>query len=470
MKAYHSLTLALLFTLFCGQIIGQYGIYTPIKINTVPNSEYLHKPLAYNDSLVKKETVLNKMDAREFYAGVNYSVWSVMSSGRVYFDGKLTAYLNSVLKKLLTNRMDLLSKIKIYAVKNSSINAVCYPDGHVFVNTGLLTVLENEDQLAFIIAHEIVHYLKTHTKNSISKKILINSADANDKNSAASTYRSLKFSRENEFEADASGLQLLINSPYDASVSGRALELLEKDIQNFIPNFPSVFNNSIFTFDSALLINNADSAWLSKLKKDTDDNEFIFNNKEDIFSTHPDMEKRILALAEVLKSVEYKKPSSTITTSEFTEIKSIAEHELINNLYSFGNYTLGLYYCLKFSAKDKNDPYYHIYLLKNLHMVAYLKSVDQLEKTMTDIGYSNENGINITHYYLSKLSATDLRKMAYGYMKNHSEALNPFEDYVFYQALLTESYLGKEAAYSYYTKYSTTYPNGKYITIVKKKQ
>lgn len=470
MKLPYSLAAVLMFVLFCEQLLGQQGMYTPIKVNTTPTTGYFQQPLSYNDSLINNETVLNKKDARDFYAGVNYSVWSVMSSGRVYFDGKLTYYLNSVLKKLLINRSELLPQIKIYAVKNSSINAVCYPNGYVFVNTGLLAVLENEDQLAFIIAHEIVHYLKTHTKNSLSKKILLKSAEENDGNSAASAYRSLKFSRENEFEADASGLQLLINSPYNASVSIRALELLEKDVQNFTPNFSSVFNNSVFTFDSALLVKNADSAWLNKLKKDTENDDFIFNSKEDIFSTHPDMEKRILAIGEVLKSVEYKKPSVPTSTTEFNEIKNIAEHELVNNLYLFGNYTLGLYYCLKFMNKDSDDAYYHIYLLKNLHMVAYLRSVDQLEKTMTDIGYTDEKGINITHYYLSKLSSTDLRKMAYGYMKNKSEVLSSYEDFVFYQALLTDSYLGKEAAYSYYTKYATTYPNGKYTTLVKKKQ
>ncbi len=41
-------------------------------------------------------------------------------------------------------------------------NAVTYPNGYILLTTGMLGQIENEDQLAIILAHEIIHYARQH--------------------------------------------------------------------------------------------------------------------------------------------------------------------------------------------------------------------------------------------------------------------------------------------------------------------
>jgi predicted Zn-dependent protease len=43
------------------------------------------------------------------------------------------------------------------------MEAYAYPNGYCFLTTGILNRIENEDQLAMIIAHEMVHYVRQHT-------------------------------------------------------------------------------------------------------------------------------------------------------------------------------------------------------------------------------------------------------------------------------------------------------------------
>ncbi len=465
-------SIAFVFALFCSLLLwGQQNIYEPLKNNTAGPKAIYDSPFGNIDSIVKAEKVLNSENAKSFYSRSNYAVWSILSSGKVYFDGTLTDYLNGIVDKLLKSKPDIRSKIKVYAVKNSSVNAITYPNGYVFVNVGLLATLKNEDQLAYILAHEIVHFAKEHAKQSFGKEIFVSEAENGFENKNASAYRHLKYSRENEFESDAAGLQLVINSPYNAEMAKEALRFLDNsDSLIFTPNFEEIFNNAIFKVDTAWVASAADSIWKNKFIKQNKNKEYVFYDKqEDIYSTHPDIEKRVLAITEILKANEYKSPANS-STEGYKAIKEIAEHELVYNLYTNESYTISFYYCLKYSSLYPNDAYYHIYLLKNLYMLGYLKSVDQLDESISDYGYSSERGINITHYFLASTNSTELKKMAYGCMKQYADNLGKNEDFLFYQALLTDTYLGKEAASAYYIKYANAFPNGKYIAFVKRKQ
>lgn len=54
---------------------------------------------------------------------------------------------------------------RFYVIDDPSFNAFAYPDGSVFVHTGLLETIENEAQLAAILGHEIAHVTHEHGLN-----------------------------------------------------------------------------------------------------------------------------------------------------------------------------------------------------------------------------------------------------------------------------------------------------------------
>lgn len=95
---------------------------------------------------------------------------------------------------------------------DSSINAFAIPGGYVFVYTGLLKEVENTAELAGVLAHEIGHITSYHSADRlVAGEVtgLVNQILFGDESTIAKAAASLlenlaflKFSRNNEFEAD----------------------------------------------------------------------------------------------------------------------------------------------------------------------------------------------------------------------------------------------------------------------------
>lgn len=53
-------------------------------------------------------------------------------------------------------------RFRFYVIENPTFNAFALPNGMVFVHTGLLTMLDNEAQLAAVLGHEVAHATYEH--------------------------------------------------------------------------------------------------------------------------------------------------------------------------------------------------------------------------------------------------------------------------------------------------------------------
>jgi len=60
-------------------------------------------------------------------------------------------------------------EFRFFVVEDPEINAASLPDGTLLINTGLLGVLENEAQLAFVLSHEMGHVLQVHYRREIEE-------------------------------------------------------------------------------------------------------------------------------------------------------------------------------------------------------------------------------------------------------------------------------------------------------------
>lgn len=125
-------------------------------------------------------------------------------------------------------------KWTIFVLRDPDINASVLPNGYVFVNTGLLNFAHNDDQLAFILGHEIAHALLSHSAEALSRTQLLDylliaamgffwsflgdgiaivTSWYFDK---CATYMiHLPFSRAQETEADVVGLKMAAKACYD---------------------------------------------------------------------------------------------------------------------------------------------------------------------------------------------------------------------------------------------------------------
>jgi predicted Zn-dependent protease len=93
---------------------------------------------------------------------------AVKTSPNVVRDEKLNAYVSSVICKLAG---DYCPSIRVYIIDTPAWNASAAPNGMVQVNTGLLLQMKNEAQFAFVLGHEITHYVNRHVLEEMQKRV-----------------------------------------------------------------------------------------------------------------------------------------------------------------------------------------------------------------------------------------------------------------------------------------------------------
>ena len=82
----------------------------------------------------------------------------------LYQDPLLEDYLNQVAGRLAPPEVkgQEAIRLRVYAIKDPTLNAFTYPTGSIYVHTGLLARLENEAQLAVVLGHEETHATHRH--------------------------------------------------------------------------------------------------------------------------------------------------------------------------------------------------------------------------------------------------------------------------------------------------------------------
>src|ERR1700752_2958993 len=84
--------------------------------------------------------------------------------GLVLADEAANAYLTRIGKSLIPRGLTLENvSWKFRALRDPQPNAFALPNGSIYVTTGLLSLIDNESQLAAIIAHELTHVMRRHT-------------------------------------------------------------------------------------------------------------------------------------------------------------------------------------------------------------------------------------------------------------------------------------------------------------------
>ena len=120
-----------------------------------------------------------------------------------------------------------------------TINAFALPGGQIFITMALLTRLETEGQLAGVLGHEIGHVVARHSAERIAKALFqqgltgafaigTGSMDAAQISNMVGQMLMLKYSREDEYEADDLGVRVMAEANYDPRAMVGVMRILER--------------------------------------------------------------------------------------------------------------------------------------------------------------------------------------------------------------------------------------------------
>ena len=160
-------------------------------------------------------------------------------------NAELNAYITLIGSGLAAQPQAAKYPYTFKVVNDTSINAFALPGGPTFVNIGLISAVDNEAQLAGVLAHEIAHVALRHGTNQASKAYLIQLPALLASKAAGSGSMLgqlsqlgiglgansvlLKFSRTAENQADLLGAQIAAQAGYNPVEIARFFQKLESD-------------------------------------------------------------------------------------------------------------------------------------------------------------------------------------------------------------------------------------------------
>ncbi len=274
-----------------------------------PGTKAADTPIPQKDNPDVKQGSEADVDAignRNVGKGVNfYSLEKEIAMGKAYAqeversakmvdDPVVTEYVNRVGQNLVRNS-DAKVPFTIKVIDSDQINAFALPGGFFYVNSGLILRADSEAELAGVMAHEIAHVAARHgtrneTKGEIAQMATIPLILLGPGGWAgygiyeglnfAIPMSFLKFSRDNEREADYLGLQYMYKAGYDPNAFVTFFEKVEAEEKRQPGTVPK------------------------------------------FFSTHPPTPERVVNIQKEISDVLPAREQYIVTTSEFDTVKA----------------------------------------------------------------------------------------------------------------------------------------------------
>jgi predicted Zn-dependent protease len=218
----------------------------------------------------------------------------VERSSKLIDDPVIVEYVNRVGQNLVRNS-DARVPFTIKVIDSDEVNAFALPGGFFYVNSGLIMRAQEEAELAGVMAHEISHVIARHGTKQATKGEMMQLATIPlmllgpggwagygiyQALQLAIPLSYLKFSRDDEREADFLGLQYMYKAGYDPNAYVTFFERIQADEKRRPGTIPK------------------------------------------FFSTHPPTPDRIAAAQKEIARILPEKDEYIVTTSEFDQVRA----------------------------------------------------------------------------------------------------------------------------------------------------
>lgn len=180
---------------------------------------------------------------------------NLSTSGRIVTDPALNDYVRKVTCRL---SVEYCKDLRLYIVQTPHFNASMAPNGTMQVWTGTLLRVQNEAQLAYVLGHEMGHYIRRHSVQrwrSIRNKTdsmafftvttrMAGLGFMGDLADMAAMASVMAFSRDHERESDDIGFDMMVRAGYAASEAPKIWVALEEERTAAGAGNPSLFLSS----------------------------------------------------------------------------------------------------------------------------------------------------------------------------------------------------------------------------------
>jgi len=180
-----------------------------------------------NEFTGKKQHISLTTD-EEIAIGLQSAPQMSQQHGGLYPNEKYQQFIDKVGRKLVTSSIarETPYQYEFHLLKDgNTINAFALPGGQIFITYALFSRLENEDQLAGVLGHEIGHVVGRHSaermaKQGLTQGILSGVAVGFDPSTAEGAAAianviNMSYGRDDELESDNLGVEIMIDAGYN---------------------------------------------------------------------------------------------------------------------------------------------------------------------------------------------------------------------------------------------------------------
>ncbi|HVO62399.1 MAG TPA: M48 family metalloprotease [Terriglobales bacterium] len=221
----------------------------------------------------------------------------------------VTNYINEVGQKIVRNS-DAEVPFTIKVIDSDDMGAFGLPGGFLYIDSGLITGLDGESELASVMAHEIGHIAARHVTRAATRRRIANMVSTiglfagpaglllQDVGGIGGSLSGKKFSRNAEYEADLLGIEYVYAAGYDPEAFLSALEKLhahEVRMQDLLAKVPGYHLATKMPFHKQIARS---------------------------FASYPLTEDRIHRLQEEISALLPDRQDYVVDTSEFDDVKA----------------------------------------------------------------------------------------------------------------------------------------------------
>jgi hypothetical protein len=429
-----------LITFFLFFLFTFYTNAQDIKLNYLPKNK---------DSLITYINTISKNKITKFGAKYKKDIEEIIldrknnfikniEDSTFIFDENINNYVNSILKEIYYSNAIKNSKDFYFFIEKSNIpNAACYGNGIFTINLGLFNFVNSDDELAYIISHELSHYILEHNDKSLLKYVetfnskvtkqkikKIENQEYGKRKAYSEFVNELNFnflnrSQSAELQADSLGLALFSKTKFNkfSSVSAlKNLELSDDLVFNENSKLKEHFNFEAYPFKEG---------WLQKEESlfDIKDSSNDFSLASDSIKTHPDIPLRVDVLNKLLKE---KNSSIEVSKEKLLKIKELVALLSIKSALDDNQLDFALYQTLVLYNKNQLDKTnYCIIVGKIMQKIYQLKNNHNFGKYVNSVSpFSDEKYLNEVRQFLINIEIKTIRKIGLNFCLAHVDNIN----------------------------------------------
>ena len=479
----------LLFTLICA-----WGFLLPLQAQPQPLDE-AYFPFLLKDStriFSLSETISKSVEASYVMTSKingnhkkHFNAIKENASEEVADIVKYTALLDEVVDPFLQNTLRRLQasnpeakNCRLIVTRSYIDNAFATGDGTIFINAGLVRTLKNEDQLAFVVAHELAHNVLNHVQKNLSNylgslynkdlqaeynKIIKNGYNKNKRIKALLmkvSVNNLYHQRHQESAADSMAFHMIKSAGFNPAEAYNALKTFDHS---------GSLGHDIFERQASFFA--CKENWQSN--QNTEGSTSIFNVKKEVdnsdsLKTHPDCKIRMAAIRKLLIGIGQDTMQSLAANPDdtFQKVNRAAGYESIQAMFDYEYFDKSLYNSLCQLQSEPQSKYLRsVAILSLLQLKSYLQR-HRYSEAVSNISDYNPQELNKFLQFLNALNLSDFKALKESFDKLYPGTAS--KDEFSLMATFAGAHLTgySPGANSLAAEYKRMYPSGRFTTLL----